>query len=121
MTYFLKVERECDVSDHGYNCRTRAGTTYVLEVEREGEVSDRRCDWVGMTYRLEVEREDIKLGTWIEIRISRRAILGAIEGGYVREASRGEYEEHWPGERIFIEELGRTFCMTICPVYGEVA
>ena len=47
-----------DVSDRGYDYKTRAGMTYNLEVEREGEVSDVVCHKAraGTTYSLEVER-----------------------------------------------------------------
>ena len=29
-TYILEVERDSEVSEHGYDCKTRAGTTYFL-------------------------------------------------------------------------------------------
>jgi hypothetical protein len=42
-TYQLEVERDPNMSDHGYNYKMRAGTTYRLDVEREGNVSDHGC------------------------------------------------------------------------------
>jgi hypothetical protein len=57
-TYSLEMEREDEVSDRGYDYKTKAGMTYNLEVEREGDVSDLICykARAGTTYSLGVER-----------------------------------------------------------------